>query len=56
MLYNHSVYFHEETNTWNAFKYEDVKQVLTNYEFFQVKGPRSGIFVGDNKNQKTLHL
>ena len=38
MLYNHSVYFHEETNTWNAFKYEDVKQVLTNYEFFQVKG------------------
>ncbi|QWU45875.1 cytochrome P450 [Bacillus sp. NP247] len=52
MLYNHSVYFHEETNTWNAFKYEDVKQVLTNYEFFSSQGPRSGIFVGDNKNQK----
>ena len=43
MLYNHSVYFHEETNTWNAFKYEDVKQVLTNYEFFSSQGPRSGI-------------
>lgn len=35
MLNNSPVYFHEETNTWNVFQYEHVKQVLSNYEFFQ---------------------
>ncbi|PGZ47441.1 cytochrome P450 [Bacillus anthracis] len=51
MLHNNSVYFHEQTNTWNVFKYKDVKQVLSNYEFFSSEGFRTSIFVGDN-NQK----
>lgn len=54
MLHNHPVYFHEKTNTWNVFKYEDVKQVLSNYEFFSSEGPRTTIFVGaNNKHEKT---
>ncbi|MCP3739387.1 cytochrome P450 [Rossellomorea sp. BNER] len=54
MLHNHPVYFHEKTNTWNVFKYEDVKQVLSNYEFFSSEGPRTTIFVGaNNKQEKT---
>lgn len=51
MLHNTPVYFHEKTNTWNVFKYEDVKQVLSNYEFFSSEGVRTSIFVGD-KNKK----
>ncbi len=53
MLHNHPVYFHEKTNTWNVFKYEDCKQVLSNYEFFSSEGPRTTIFVGNNKQEKT---
>lgn len=54
MLHHHPVYFHEKTNTWNVFKYEDVKQVLSNYEFFSSEGPRTTIFVGaNNKQEKT---
>ncbi|MGE7602639.1 cytochrome P450 [Peribacillus sp. NPDC097675] len=49
MLDNHPVYFHEATNTWNVFKYEHVKQVLSNYKVFSSEGPRSTIFVGANK-------
>lgn len=49
MLHNHPVYYHEGTNTWNVFKYKDVKQVLSNYEFFSSDGPRTAIFVGANK-------
>lgn len=52
MLHNHPVYFHEKTNTWNVFKYEDVKQVLSNYEFFSSEGPRTTIFVGANNKQE----
>ncbi|MFY0761637.1 cytochrome P450 [Metabacillus dongyingensis] len=54
MLHHHPVYYHEKTNTWNVFKYEDVKQVLSNYEFFSSEGPRTTIFVGaNNKQEKT---
>lgn len=49
MLHHHPVYYHEGTNTWNVFKYKDVKQVLSNYEFFSSDGPRTAIFVGANK-------
>jgi cytochrome P450 family 106 len=53
MLHHHPVYYHEKTNTWNVFKYEDVKQVLSNYEFFSSEGPRTTIFVGaNNKHEK----
>ena len=52
MLHNHPVYFHEKTNTWNVFKYEDVKQVLSNYEFFSSEGVRTSIFVGANNKEE----
>ena len=54
MLRSQPVYFHEETNTWNVFKYEDVKQVLTNHDFFSVEGPRTAISVGANNEEGTL--
>ncbi|MBM7651409.1 cytochrome P450 [Neobacillus cucumis] len=54
MLHNHPIYYHEKTNTWNVFKYEDVKQVLSNYEYFSSEGPRTTIFVGaKDKHEKT---
>ena len=54
MLHNHPVYYHEKTNTWNVFKYEHVKQVLSNYEYFSSEGPRTTIFVGaKDKQEKT---
>ncbi len=49
MLQHHPVYYHEATNTWNIFKYEHVKQVLSNYEVFSSEGERTAIFVGANK-------
>lgn len=52
MLHHHPVYYHEKTNTWNVFKYEDVKQVLSNYEFFSSEGSRTTIFVGANNKQE----
>lgn len=45
------VYFDEETNTWNVFKYKDVKQILTNHEIFSVEGPRTSISVGANNEE-----
>jgi cytochrome P450 len=49
MLENNPVYYHEGTNTWNVFKYKDVKEVLSNYEVFSSEGPRTAIFVGAPK-------
>ncbi|MCM3439814.1 cytochrome P450 [Metabacillus halosaccharovorans] len=51
MLQKHPVYYHEKTNTWNVFKYEDVKQVLSNYKYFSSEGSRTTIFVGSNHKQ-----
>jgi cytochrome P450 family 106 len=57
MLYKHPVYYHEKTNTWNVFKHEDVKQVLSNYEYFSSEGHRTTIYVGaDNKQEKPSSL
>jgi cytochrome P450 len=57
MLHNYPVYYHEKTNTWNVFKYENVKQVLSNHEFFSSEGTRTTIFVGDNhKQEKTSSI
>ncbi|WP_042346539.1 cytochrome P450 [Bacillus massiliigorillae] len=52
MLQKKSVVYHEETNTWNAFKYDDVKLVLSNHEFFSSEGDRTTIFVGDSKKHE----
>lgn len=32
MLSDTPVYYHKETDTWNIFRYEDVKQVLSNHQ------------------------
>ena len=50
MLHHHPVYYHEKTDTWNVFKYEDVKLVLSNYEFFSSEGSRTTLFVGAKDN------
>ncbi|PEK99444.1 cytochrome P450 [Bacillus sp. AFS017336] len=52
MLKHHPIYYHENTNTWNLFKYEHVKQVLSNYEFFSSEGTRTTIFVGAKNKQE----
>nr|WP_295972967.1 cytochrome P450 [uncultured Bacillus sp.] len=51
MLEHHPVYYHELTDTWNVFRYEDVKQVLSNYEYFSSVGERTTIFVGTKHKQ-----
>lgn len=52
MLLHQPIYYHEKTNTWNLFKYEHVKQVLSNYEFFSSDGSRTTIFVGAKNKQE----
>ncbi|KRG13738.1 cytochrome P450 [Lederbergia galactosidilytica] len=54
MLTSQPIYFDVETNTWNVFKYEDVKQVLSNYEFFSSEGPKTTISVGANNKEGTI--
>ncbi|MFB9328984.1 cytochrome P450 [Paenibacillus aurantiacus] len=46
MLADHPVYYHEATDTWNVFRYEDVKQVLSNHQIFSSEGERTAIAVG----------
>nr|WP_145157403.1 cytochrome P450 [Paenibacillus terrae] len=42
--------YNEETNSWNVFRYEDVKRVLSDYEYFSSVRPRTTISVGaDNE-------
>ena len=38
MLLNEPVSYSETSNTWNVFKYEDVKRVLSDYEYFSGEG------------------
>ncbi|MEC0244298.1 cytochrome P450 [Paenibacillus chitinolyticus] len=50
MLSDAPVYYHEGTDTWNVFRYDDVKQVISNSEYFSSEGTRTTIAVGaDNK-------
>lgn len=45
--------YNEETNSWNVFRYEDVKRVLSDYEYFSSVRPRTTISVGaDNEAGK----
>ncbi|UYO02751.1 cytochrome P450 [Paenibacillus sp. PSB04] len=42
--------YNEETNSWNVFRYEDVKRVLSDYEYFSSVRARTTISVGaDNE-------
>ena len=56
MLTNHPLYFEEKTRTWNTFKYDHVKEVLSNYEYFSSEGPRTTIFVGANSESDGAQL
>ncbi len=51
MLINDPVYYHEVTDTWNVFKYKDVKMVLSKHEFFSSVGKRSTTAVGANNKE-----
>lgn len=50
MLQEHPVFYHEKTDTWNVFKHDHVKQVLSNYEVFSSEGTRTAIFVGTDQD------
>lgn len=54
MLNHHPVFYHEDTDTWNVFRYEDVKQVLSNHEIFSVAGNRTTIGVGANNKEGAI--
>lgn len=53
MLHHSPVYYHEKTNTWHVFKYKDVQQVMSNYEFFSSEGPKTTISVRANSKEGT---
>ncbi|MDQ0875748.1 cytochrome P450 [Paenibacillus sp. V4I3] len=52
-LSNDPVYFHKETDTWNVFRYDDVKQVLSNHEIFSNEGSRTTVTVGAKNKEGT---
>ncbi|KON70566.1 cytochrome P450 [Peribacillus butanolivorans] len=51
MLENDPVSYHEGTNTWNVFKYEDVKRVLSDYKYFTSVRERTTISVGTDSKE-----
>ncbi|WP_341282714.1 cytochrome P450 [Paenibacillus sp. FSL H8-0537] len=53
MLSEHPVYYHEGTDTWNVFRYDDVKQVLSKHEYFSSEGSRTTILVGAKNREGT---
>ncbi|WP_079529548.1 cytochrome P450 [Halobacillus hunanensis] len=54
MLHHHPVHYNEATNTWHVFKYEHVKEVLSNYEVFSSEGSRTTIPVGANNKEGSI--
>lgn len=46
MLSYEPISYHKGTDTWNVFKYEDVKRVLSDYEYFSSERKRTVIDVG----------
>lgn len=51
MLEENPVFYHEETDTWNVFRYDDVKQVLSDHEYFSAEGTRTILEVGANNKE-----
>lgn len=51
MLENDPVSYHEGTDTWNVFKYEDVKRVLSDYKHFTSERQRTTISVGTDSKE-----
>ncbi|MGE7661161.1 cytochrome P450 [Peribacillus sp. NPDC097197] len=54
MLENDSVIYHEGTDTWNAFKYEHVKLVLSDYKHFSSVRKRTTISVGADSKEGAI--
>ncbi|MGZ9819217.1 cytochrome P450 [Peribacillus simplex] len=54
MLENDPVSYHEETDTWNVFKYEDVKLVLSDYKHFSSVRKRTTISVGTDSDEGSV--
>ncbi|WP_195570592.1 cytochrome P450 [Paenibacillus sp. 1001270B_150601_E10] len=53
-LEHEPISYNEATNTWNVFRYEDVKRVLSDYEYFSSVRTRTTISVGaDNEEGQT---
>jgi cytochrome P450 len=49
-LEHEPIHYNEATNTWNVFRYGDVKRVLSDYEYFSSERVRTTISVGaDNE-------
>ncbi|MGF7031632.1 cytochrome P450 [Paenibacillus mucilaginosus] len=54
MLTDNPVYYHEETDTWNVFRYDHVKLVLSNHEFFSAEGTRTTFQIGAKNKEGTV--
>lgn len=50
-LQDEPVSYHEATDTWNVFRYEDVRRVLSDYELFSSVRPRTTIAVGADNDE-----
>ncbi|GIO52074.1 cytochrome P450 [Paenibacillus cineris] len=50
-LQNEPISYNEATNTWNVFRYDDVKRVLSDYEYFSSVRTRTTISVGADNDE-----
>ncbi|ALS29734.1 cytochrome P450 [Paenibacillus sp. 32O-W] len=50
-LENEPISYHEATDTWNVFRYEDVKRVLSDHEYFSSVRTRTTISVGADNDE-----
>ncbi|MDQ0270394.1 cytochrome P450 [Cytobacillus purgationiresistens] len=59
MLLNEPISYNKSSKTWNAFRYDDVKRVLSDYEHFSSEGDRTTIsvkFSEDNFNDSKVNF
>lgn len=54
MLTNDPIHYNKETNTWNVFRYQDVKLVLSKHEVFSSVGNRSTTAVGASNKEGSI--
>ncbi|WNC13848.1 cytochrome P450 [Brevibacillus brevis] len=54
MLEDEPVHYHAGTDTWNVFRYEDVKRVLSDYELFSSKRDRTVTAVGTGTEEGSV--
>lgn len=50
MLLNEPISYSETSDTWNVFNYDDVKRVLSDYEYFSGEGDRTTTSVKISEN------